>query len=76
MKNFFKITFATVLGMLLFSILSLLISLSIIGAIAASSDTATSIKSNSIFKLTLKGSLIERSEDNSLTAIIDRKSVV
>lgn len=70
MKNFFKITFATVLGMLLFSILSLLISLSIIGAIAASSDTATSIKSNSIFKLTLKGSLIERSEDNSLTAII------
>ena len=70
MKNFFKMTFATLLGLLLFSVLSLFISLSVIGAIAASTDKTTSIESNSVFKLTLKGSLVERSEENSFASIM------
>jgi len=63
-------TFATLLGLLLFSVLSLFISLSVIGAIAASTDKTTSIESNSVFKLTLKGSLVERSEENSFASIM------
>ena len=70
MKNFFKMTFATMLGLLLFSVLSLFISLSVIGAIAASADKTTSIEPNSVFKLTLKGSLVERSEENSFASIM------
>ena len=70
MKNFFKMTLATIVGMLLFSVLSLIISLSVIGAIAASSDKTMPIEPNSVFKLTLKGTLVERSEENSFTSIL------
>src|SRR5574344_1850857 len=70
MKNFFKMTLATIVGMLLFSVLSLIISLSVIGAIAASSDKTMPIEPNSVFKLTLKGTLVERSEENSLSSIL------
>ena len=59
-------TLATIVGMLLFSVLSLIISLSVIGAIAASSDKTMPIEPNSVFKLTLKGTLVERSEEISL----------
>ncbi|HPW90609.1 MAG TPA: signal peptide peptidase SppA [Paludibacteraceae bacterium] len=70
MKTFFKMTLATIVGLLLFSVLGVIISLSFLGAIAASSEKTMPIESNSVFELTLKGVLVERSEENSLASIL------
>lgn len=63
-------TLASMLGLFVFSILSILISMSIIGAIISASEATTTVAPNSVFTLVLKGSLVERSEKNSLSAIM------
>jgi protease-4 len=62
MKQFFKFTFATILGMFLFFILSFLILLGIAGA--ASSEKEAKVEANSILKLDLNYAIPEKTSEN------------
>jgi protease-4 len=62
MKQFFKFTFATILGMFLFFIISFLILLGIAGA--ASSEKEAKVEANSILKLDLNYSIPEKTSEN------------
>mgnify|MGYP000949141596 CR=1 FL=1 len=70
MKQFFKFTLATFVGLILFSVISSLILFGIIGAIAASGDAPAKLSPNSVYELELKGQLIDRSEDDPFTKAI------
>ena len=67
MKEFLKYTFATVCGLILtgvvFTILGII---SLAGIVASSSGTETVVKDRSVFVLELKGSVVERYQDNPL----------
>ena len=67
MKQFLKFTLATIVGIIITSILFALISFAIVGAIAGASDSATVLKPNSVYELNLEGTLIDRSQDDPLT---------
>jgi protease-4 len=62
MKQFFKFTFATILGMFFFFILSFLILLGIAGA--ASSEKEAKVEANSILKLDLNYAIPEKTSEN------------
>ena len=64
MKQFFKFTLATILGVFLASILSMLLFFGIAGAIAGSSEEVVEISENSVYQLDLEGTLVDRSEDD------------
>ncbi|MBQ3908402.1 MAG: signal peptide peptidase SppA [Bacteroidaceae bacterium] len=66
MKDFMKYTLATVVGLLLFSIIATIISIVSIAGMVASEGVATTVEKNSILRIPLRGSLVERSEDGSL----------
>lgn len=68
MKQFFKFTLATIVGVILASILSMVLFFGIMGAIAGSADKATVLKDNSVYELSLSGSLVDRTEDNPFAA--------
>jgi len=67
MKQFLKFTLATIVGIIITSILFVLISFAIVGAVAGASDSATVLKPNSVYELNLEGTLIDRSQDDPLT---------
>jgi len=67
MKQFLKFTLATIVGIIITSILFVLISFAIVGAIAGASDSATVLKPNSVYELNLEGTLIDRSQDDPFT---------
>ncbi len=64
MKQFFKFTLATVVGIIITTVIGLFLFLGIIGAIASSSDKPTKLEENSIYKLELNGQIVERSKDD------------
>jgi protease-4 len=64
MKQFFKFTLATILGVFLASILSMLLFFGIAAAIGGSSDEVVEITENSVYQLDLQGTLVDRSEDD------------
>ena len=65
MKEFFKMVFATMCGIILLSVISgILFMISLVGMIASSS-AKTQVKENSVFVLKLNGMIQERTEDNS-----------
>ncbi len=66
MKDFMKYTLATVVGLLLFSIIATIISIVSIAGMVASEGTATKVGKNSILRIPLHGTLVERSEDGSM----------
>ncbi len=70
MKQFLKFTLATIVGVIVASLLGILILFGIIGAVAGSSEKATEIKPNSVYQLDLEGSLIDRSEDDPFSAAL------
>lgn len=70
MKDFFKYTLATVTGIALsISLLMVLSIFSLIG-MALSGESATKVKSNSVFVLPLSGILEERSQDNVMSQLM------
>lgn len=70
MKDFLKFTLATVVGIILSSIVLFFIgAMTVIGMIA-SSETETQVADNSIMFLDLKGTLEERAEDNPFKKIL------
>lgn len=64
MKQFLKFTLATIVGVFLASILSTLIFFGIAGALAGSSEKVTEVSENSVYQLELKGTLVDRSQDD------------
>ena len=64
MKQFLKFTLATIVGIFIASLLSILIFFGIVGAIASSSDKTPTVKPHSIYEIELTGTLIDRSEDD------------
>ncbi len=69
MKEFLKYTFATVCGLLIFSGITSLLGLMLLGAMVALSEPTTqAIKPNSVYVIDLKGTLVERAEDNEMEA--------
>jgi len=64
MKQFFKFTLATMLGVVLISIISTIIMFAILGAIASSNQKPVKLEANSVYELELSGQLVDRSEDD------------
>ena len=73
MKDFLKYTLASIVGLLACTIIVSVISLIAIVGIAASSETATVVNENSIFKLDLKGEVTERMVDNPFATLINEE---
>ncbi|MCD8291067.1 MAG: signal peptide peptidase SppA [Prevotella sp.] len=64
MKEFFKYTFATIVGMVLFFVITGIIGTMCIIGLVASDSSAKDVKDNSVMVLNLSGALEERSDDN------------
>ncbi len=62
MKDFLKFTFATVVGIILSCVALFFISILFFFSLAASSDTETEVRKNSVLVLDLKGELLERTQ--------------
>lgn len=70
MKQFLKFTLATIVGIIITTVLGTLIMIGIFGAIAASEDKTVELKSSSVYVLELNGQLIDRSEDDPYSAVL------
>jgi protease-4 len=70
MKSFFKTVLATFVALIIASLVVFLIAVGIISVVASSSESNTSIKSNSIFQLSLSGEVVERAEDNPFNTLL------
>lgn len=69
MKQFLKFTLATIVGIIITSLIGLLIFFGIVGAFAASSEKKVKTSPNSVYELELKGNLIERSKDDPFSSV-------
>ena len=69
MKDFLKFTLATVTGLVLTGLLFIFIGIISIFSIAASADTETVVKKNSVFMLDLNGALTERKQEDLSTML-------
>ena len=65
MKQFLKITLATIVGITIVTVIGIFVMFGVIGAIAASGDSATVLKPASVYQLDLNGQLLDRSKDDS-----------
>ena len=65
MKSFFKTTLAVFVALILFSVVSTILSIMMLGAFAAIGSTETSLQENSVLKISLSGTLVERVNENS-----------
>ncbi len=70
MKQFLKFTLATIVGIIIVSIIGFLISLGILGAIASSSSKTVKIQPYSVYELKLEGTLVERSQDDPFSGML------
>lgn len=70
MKDFFKFTFASMLGVVLAGIVFTILGIVSMVGMVASSDTETTINENSIFVLDLDGVLSERVEENPFQSLL------
>lgn len=64
MKDFIKFTFATVLGIIISSVLLSIIGIGMIFSILASSDTEVKVEPNSIMTISLNGTISERANED------------
>lgn len=69
MKQFLKFTLATIVGLLITSLLGILILFGVIGALASSEDSVTELKPNSVYEIKLEGTLVDRSEEDPFSAV-------
>ena len=73
MKDFLKYTLATIVGLIAGTIIITIVSIVSIIGITASSNTATTVSENSIFKLELKGEVTERMVDNPFASLMNEE---
>ena len=66
MKQFFKMVFATMVGMLLFGLLTMFIGIMCIVGMVSSGNSSVKVRDNSVVVMNLSGNLNERSEGSSL----------
>jgi protease-4 len=64
MKDFLKFTFATIVGIVLSSIVMFFISIIILVGMVSGADTETIVQKNSVMMLDLNGTLSERAQEN------------
>lgn len=69
MKQFLKFTLATIVGIIIVSLLGMLIFFGMIGVLAASSEKKVKTSPNSVYELELKGNLVERYKDDPFSSI-------
>lgn len=69
MKQFFKITLATMLGIFLTSIIGFILFLGFISMLAPADKNAAKLEPHSVYELKLSGSLVERSEDDPFSGL-------
>jgi protease-4 len=74
MKQFLKITLATMVGVIIATILGIFVLFGILGAIAASGDTTVKLKPNTVYQLDLTGQLVDRSQDDPFTGALSELS--
>lgn len=75
MKQFLKMTLATIVGIIIASVILTVITFGIIGSLMASSESSTTIsEKNSVFKLTLDNTIVERSSAEDLNAFYSQYS--
>ncbi|OJV44909.1 MAG: signal peptide peptidase SppA [Bacteroidales bacterium 36-12] len=70
MKQFLKFTLATIVGIIVVTILSMFIFFGIVGAISTSENKPVTLKPNSVYQIDLSGQLIDRSEDDPFSGAI------
>ena len=72
MKQFFKTMFASVFGALIAMGIFLMTSIAFLAGVVASSSSSSTYKpaKNTVFKLSLKGTLTEQSNDNPLAGLL------
>ena len=70
MKNFFKTTLAVFVALVLFSIVSVIVSISMLGAIASMGSAKTTLQDNSVLRINLTGTLTERVNEESLEYLL------
>lgn len=76
MKDFLKFTGATIVGIILSSVVMFFISLMVIVGMMSSSDTETMVKKNSVMMLDLNGTLMERSQENPWDKLLGNDNTV
>ena len=69
MKQFFKMVFATMVGMLFFSILTIFLGVMCLIGMLSAGNSSTSLSDNSVVVLNLSGMLDERSESSLLSEL-------
>ena len=69
MKQFFKMVFATMVGMLLFGILTMFIGIMCIIGMVSSGNSSVKLRDNSVVVMNLSGALNERSESTLLSTL-------
>lgn len=70
MKDFLKFTLATIVGILVSSVVLFFLSVLITFSMMYSSDTEVQVKENSILKLELNGTLTERSQEDPVSFLM------
>ena len=73
MKDFLKYTLASIVGILACTVIVTIISIIAVAGIATSSETATIVNEDCIFKLELKGSVTERMADNPFASLMNEE---
>ncbi len=71
MKEFFKYTFASLVGMLLFSIVVSIICAISIASILVSENIGAPVKNNSILRINLNGNIEEQAKEDPLSILYD-----
>lgn len=73
MKDFLKYTLASIVGLLLCTIIVTILSVISVAGIVASSKVVADIEGNSLFKLELKGEVTERMNENPFTSLMSEE---
>lgn len=76
MKDFLKFTLATITGIIVSSVLLFFISILVIVGMAASSESETVVKDNSIMKLSLNGMVCEREQSSPFDKLLGNETGV
>lgn len=74
MKDFLKYTLATVVGIVIASVVMGIMSIAMLVGMAVSGNTPTEVKKNSVFALNLSGTLEERAKENIMAQITGQVS--
>lgn len=69
MKSFLKYVLATIVGMVIVSVVFMLMTVSTIVGIAGMQTATSSVEKNSVLVINLAGSIEERTDDNPLTSL-------